>query len=413
MSNLLQTVATYQASDLGILQNLYCGISTFNKKFLNFEKLIGNLGTTVDYDLPPRMIGQNSLVVTTFEGVEQRKRSITVNKERAVAFAFTAQELIFNIDKLDYRNKVGKSAMAALGSSVETDILSQILPSTYRFYGDCTSAGINSYTKLATALTYFRNYGSVPYSETKAYIPDIAYPTIVGSGLNLFIQKKNDETINSWDIGNFDQCKFYRSNLLPLHTAGTVGEDNLTLTVVSINGAKTQLTCSITHANDADALKENDLGYFVDNVSGETNMRYLTWTGYQVSSNPVQFRVTADAAISSNQIVFDIYPALIDDTTNPNCNINTPVSAGMQIKVMPSHRAGLICGDDAAFLAMPRLPDQAPFATSNTADEESGASIRLTTGSQFGGNSTGSIYDTIWGKDITPEYSMRLLFPPL
>lgn len=413
MSNLLQTVATYQASDLGILQNLYCGISTFNKKFLNFEKLIGNLGTTVDYDLPPRMIGQNSLVVTTFEGVEQRKRSITVNKERAVAFAFTAQELIFNIDKLDYRNKVGKSAMAALGSSVETDILSQILPSTYRFYGDCTSAGINSYTNLATALTYFRNYGSVPYSETKAYIPDIAYPTIVGSGLNLFIQKKNDETINSWDIGNFDQCKFYRSNLLPLHTAGTIGEDNLTLTVVSINGAKTQLTCSITHANDADALKENDLGYFVDNVPGETNMRYLTWTGYQVSSCPVQFRVTADAAISSNQIVFDIYPALIDDTTNPNCNINTPVSAGMQIKMVKSHRAGLICGDDAAFLAMPRLPDQAPFATSNTADEESGASIRLTTGSQFGGNSTGSIYDTIWGKDITPEYSMRLLFPPL
>lgn len=413
MSNLLQTVATYQASDLGILQNLYCGIHTFNKKFLNFEKLIGNLGTSVDFDLPPRMIGQDSLVVTTFEGVEQRKRTLTVDKQRAVAFAFTAQELIFNIDKLDYRNKVGKSAMAALGSSIESDILSKILPSTYRFYGNCQSSGINSYTQLATALTYFRNYGSVPYSETKAYIPDIAYPTIVGSGLNLFIQKKNDETINSWDIGNFDQCKFYRSNLLPLHQAGTVGEDDLTLTVTSIDSTKTQITCSITHANDADALKQYDLGYFVDNVSGETNMRYLTWTGYQVSSCPVQFNITADAGITSNSITFNIYPALINDTTNPNCNVNTAVSAGMQIKVMPSHRAGLICGDDAAFLAMPRLPDQSPFTTSNTSDEDSGASIRLTTGSAFGGNSTGSIYDAIWGKEIVPEYSMRLLFPPL
>lgn len=415
MSNILQAVATYQESDLGILQNMFCFIGTFNTKFKNFEKMTGNLGSSVDYDLPPRMTGQPSLVFNSFTGVQQRKRTITVDKEYGVGFAFTAQELIFNIDKLDYRMKVGKSSMKDMGTYIESDVASRILPGTYRFYGDATDAGINSYTQLAKALTRYRNYGAVMMGDDKAYIPDISYPTIVGTGLNLFIPEKNNEVINSWDIGTFDRCKFYRSNLLPLHTAGTVGEDDLTLTVVSINGAGTQITCSITHANDADAVKENDLGYFVDNVNGESNIRYLTFTGYKVSSNPVQFRVTADAAIATNAIVLDVFPALIYDGTNTdvNRNLSVAISAGMQIKILPSHRAGMILGDDAGYLAMPQLPDQDPFPTANAYDDESGVSIRLTTGSTFGQNQTGTIYDCIWGKDIAPEYAMRLIFPPL
>ncbi len=415
MSNILQTVATYQESDLGMLQNMFCFIGTFNTKFKDFEKITANLGSSVSYDLPPRMTGQASLVFSSFTGVQQRKRTLTVDGEYGVGFEFTAQELIFNIDKLDYRMKVGKSAMADMGTYVESNVAESILPNTYRFYGDATSAGINTYSQLAKALTRYRNYGSVTGSDVKAYIPDISYPEIVSTGLNLFIPEKNNETINSWDIGTFDRCKFYRSNLLPMHTAGTVGEEGLTLTVVSINGAGTQITCSITHGDDADAVKANDLGYFVDNVSGEANIRYLTFTGYKVSSNPVQFNITADAEIDTNAIVLDVYPALIYDGTNANVNRNlsVAVSAGMEIKILPSHRAGMILGDDAGYLAMPRLPDQNPFPTANEYDADSGLSIRLTTGSQFGQNTTGSIYDCIWGKDIAPEYALRLIFPAL
>lgn len=409
-ANLLQTVATYQKSDLGILQNLYCAIATFNTKFKDFEKLIGNLGSSVTYDLPPRMYGQTSLVVTTFVGIEQRKRTLTVNQSYAVPFAFTAQDLIFNIDKLDYRKRVGMSAMADLGTVVESNVLAAILPNTYRFYGDCTVSGIESYTQLATALTYYRNYGAVKGASVKAYIPDIAYPTIVGTGLNLFIQDKNNETINSWDIGNFSKCQFYQSNLLPLQVAGTAGQNAYILTVVSIDATGLILTCSYTHADDASFVLANDIGYFVDNVSGHPNMRLLTFTGYQVSSNPVQFSVSATAGLVSNSVVLTLtYPLL--SAAGLNQNVNNAIVAGMQVKIMPSHRAGVIIGDDAGYLAMPRLPDQDPFKTANEADADSGVSIRLTTGSQFGGNSTGTIYDAIWGVDIASEYAMRLLFP--
>ena len=49
----------------------------------------------------------------------------------------------------------------------------------------------------------------------------------------------------------------------------------------------------------------------------------------------------------------------------------------MQCKVLPSHRAGLICAGDPLFLAMPRLPDQSPFYTGNETDPDTGVSTRL------------------------------------
>ncbi len=83
----------------------------------------------------------------------------------------------------------------------------------------------------------------------------------------------------------------------------------------------------------------------------------------------------------------------------------------MKIKFMPSHKAGVMYAGSPFYLAMPQLPDQAPFMTSSMADPDSGAAIRLTTGSSFGQNLTGSIVDSIWGAKLTPEYGMRMLFP--
>ncbi len=212
MTNILQAVQTYQASSLGWLENLFCFINTANKRFRDFNSLIANLGDTVTYDLPPRMASQPGLVVSNFIGLQQRVRPLVVGgidalgQEQAsnVPFAATAQELIFNIDNNDYREKFEKAAMVELGTDIETSVAATILTGPYRFYGDGVNP-INSFGQLATALAFYRNFGSVNF-DTRGYLSDLMIPSIVNSGLNQFVMNRNEEIFNSWEIGRFSNC---------------------------------------------------------------------------------------------------------------------------------------------------------------------------------------------------------------
>src|SRR5690606_41329855 len=89
------------------------------------------------------------------------------------------------------------------------------------------------YRNLSIALEMFSNYGAA-HDNTMFKLSDIAQAAIVNTGLNQFVQNRNEKAAMSWDVGDFNRASFYISNLLPVHTAGTVGEDGLTLTVVSV-----------------------------------------------------------------------------------------------------------------------------------------------------------------------------------
>jgi hypothetical protein len=407
-SNILQQVQTYQMSSLALLQNLSCFIYTANTKFKDFEKLEANLGSTVTFDLPPRFSSNTSLVAT-FQNVQQRVQNLTVGNAYNVAYAFSNQEFIFNVEQ--YMDRFGKSAVAELGAIVETDVASNCVTNTYRFYGDGVTA-INSYGQLSQALAFFRNYGS-PRNDIKVYLSDLAVPSIVNSGLNQFVIDRNEEIANSWMIGDYDNASFYRSNLLPTHTAGNVGVNGTTLTVISISSDGTQITFSGAGTSDASAIFQYDKLQFQDNVSGQPNLRFLTFIGHQPSGNPVQVQATAAAASDgSGHVVVTVFPALISSAGDQNQNINNAIASGMQVKVLPTHRGGAIMGGDSLFLAMPRLPEEVPFPTANAADPDTGVAMRMYYGSMFGQNQRGFVNDVIWGSTAVPEYCMELVFPP-
>ena len=428
MANQLQAVQTYQASALGRLLNMYCGIHTFNKRFKDFEKLIANLGSTVTFDLPPRMITSSGLVVSSFNPLVQRVQSLTVgatdaagNPQQANAnWAATAQDLIFNIDNNDYRRKVEESAMVSLGTYIESSVMATTLNSAYRYFDVGVTSGavnqITSFNQLGTMMAKYRNFGTVA-ADTRAYLDDYyTVPNVIGSGFNQFVLNRNEETFASWELGKFNQCDWYRSNLLPQHISGTTGNSQQTLTVISITTDPSGLTSTIVvsgaTASDANAIKANDLFRFQDGVSGQPNIRYLTFTGYAPSQSPVEVRAISNAAAdSSGHVSFQVLPALISDPTSTNYNVTTAVVAGMQLLGVPSHRRGLVVCGDAAFLGMPQLPDQHPFPTSTVPDEESGASIRATYGVLFGQNTYGFTFDAIWGSTIVPEYAMAVILP--
>lgn len=437
--NILQQVQTYQRSSLGLLLNLCCFVSTANTKFKDFDKIQANLGSVVTFDLPPRASTVNGLVAS-FQPAVQRVQSLACDQAANSSFTVTSQERIFNLEKgeEDYMRVFGKSFMEELANKIEgnlalncnshvpvmtIDANGQSVPTgalhtesgPYRFYGD-GSTPLTSYQQLAQMIMLFKNYGSVAHG-IKVYLPDTVVPQIVGTGLNQFVPNRNDDIAMSWEVGDFGtpRVNYYQSNLLPIHIAGNVGNDGTVLTLVSTNDPTgqnvTQLTFSGAGASDADAIKSGDLISFNDGVSGQPDMRYLTFIGHFPSANKVQVRATADAASNGGgQVTINITPAL-NWAGGQNQNLNHALAAGMQASVLPSHRCGLVVGGDALFIAMPQLPEQRPYDTANEYDPETGCSLRLTYGSLFGQNQTGMIYDSTWGSVVVPEYSMRIIIP--
>ncbi len=411
-TNILQQVITYNESNLALLLNSFCFLSTSNKKFVGFnDDIPKNLGDTVSFDLPPRFTTTNSLVVT-FQPAVQRVQNLTVNQQASTAYEFTAQQFIFNVR--DYMKVFGKSAVSELGTQVEANVAQLAETNTFRFYGDGINP-INSYLQLANALAFFRNFGAAP-TDTVGYLSDLTFPLIVNSGLNQFTLDRGNREAMSWEIGNFSKCEWYQSNLLKTHVSGTEGNAGSTLTVVSTtldaNGAVIAITFSGTNAaNDVNSIKAYDKFQFSDGVSGQPDMRFLTFIGHKQSQSPVQFRSTADAiSTAGSQVTVNIFPPLQAPSGNAQ-NINNPIVAGMQVTVLPSHRCGLIMSGDPLFLAMPKLPEEVPYPTSAMTDPNSGASLRQYYGSLFGQNQRGMVHDVIWGSTLVDEYAMMVALP--
>lgn len=441
-TNILQQVQTYQRASLGLLENMSPFISEIcNTKFKNFESFQANLGSSVSFDLPPRFTTSQGLVAT-FQPANQRVATLTCDQAFNTSFEFTAQERIFNVEKDtdSYMKVFGVSATAEMASAIESNISLNVISAApvntvvngqtvptgalhtesgpYRFFGNGITA-INSYGQLAQMIANFKDYGAVKIG-LKVILPETIIPQIVNSGLQQFAPSRNDKDAASWLVGDFGTppVRYYQSNLLPTHFAGNVGNaasPSNVLTVVSTNdptGANiTQITFSGATASDDDAIKSGDMMQFNWGVSGKTNLHFLTFIGHSISRQAVQIRATADAGASGGgNVVVNFTPAL-QSTPGATQNINANIVAGMQVTVAPDHVAGLVIGGDAMYLAMPRLPDEFPYATSAEYDDELGVSMRMYYGSVFGQNQRGMIYDATWGATIVPEYSMRILIP--
>lgn len=411
-ANLLQTVATYQESELAAMQNFGFFLKYFNKRFKNFQNETANLGSTVTFDLFPRATTVDSLVAE-FQPADQRVQPLVVNNEISASFAFTDQQFIFNVK--NYQQKFVMAGVYEMGTKIEANVARLAVTNTYRFFGNGITA-LNNPTQLADAMAFYRNYSSIP-GEAYGVLPDITIPSIVAGGLSQFAMARNDKLANSWELEPFAGCEWFKSNLLPVHQAGTEGNAGTTLTVVSVtnngpNGAVDTITFSgATSASDVNSVKQFDKFQFKDAVGSFQNMRYLTFVGHQVSSNPVQFQATSDAASTAgSQVTVSVYPylqALPDNTQN----LNQQIQAGMQVTVLPSHRAGLIMAKDSGFLAMPQLPIEVPYPTSNKIDPLTGMSVRAYYGSQLGKNVRGLITDAIYGATLVPENAMAIVTP--
>jgi hypothetical protein len=409
INNQLQAVRTYQKSELAYLQNYNVFINRANKKFQNFQDIRFNLGSTVNFDKPYRFTTTDSLIAD-MQPVEQRVESLTVNKVKTVAYEFNDEEIVFNVQ--DYMNDIGFGAVEEISAQTEIDVASMAETTAYRCYGDGVTA-INSYGQIADMLYLYRNYGAP--RAVDVFLPDSAIPGIINSGLSQFVLKRNEEDAQAWMLGNFDSAEYLRSNFLPIHESGVVGNDELELTVVSTNdptGANiTEITFSCSALSEADAIFQYDTITFSDGVAGQENVRYRTFVGHAPSDNPVQLLVSADAGTNGGgQVTVQFTPAL-SVLPGKNQNITTNIVAGMKATVLPSHRCGFIVGGNAMYLAMPRLPSTDPYISSNITDKDTGANMRLYYGYIPDKGVKGFVRSIIYGYKAVDEYCMKIAFP--
>lgn len=412
MADILQQVITYNDSSLARLLNSNAAIECSNKKFLHFNDTAPmNLGASVSFDIPPRMTANDSLVAS-FQDVEQRVQTLTLNQAKTVAFDFTQEQFILNVR--DYMDRFGNAAIAQLGALVEANVLENFESNTYRFYDGVTTP-ITTPLQLANALAQFRTVGTVR-TDTKGIMGDTMWPAVYNAMQNQFTPKRNDEVANSWEYGNWNQCDWYSSNMLKTHLAGTEGVAGTTLTVVSTTanaqGGVTSITFSgTTSATDADSIKAFDLLQFNDGVSGQTDVRFLTNYGGVATPARAQFSASADAASTGASEVTVTLTNPLQAAAGRNQNINTEIVAGMTVSVMPSHRCAGIMSGKPLFLAMPKLPSESPFESSVKTDESTGVTLKMAYGSLYGQNQRGILYQCLWGSTMVPDYAMRVCLP--
>lgn len=434
-SNALEQVRTYHDYGVAAFQNLCPVISTSNTKAWTFNKETANLGDTINIELPYKYTATNGLVAV-FQGTQQNLQPLTADQAFNVSVAFTAQDFIFNVDK--YWDKIGNQAVRTLATNFERRVClnanshvpvftvdqdGQSVPTgalhtesgPYRFFGDGLTP-INSQQQLAQINANYKTMGIPGSEQLQIYLPDIVIPPIIGTMANQFAPNRNDKIVMSWELGKFNMADYYISNLMPLHTAGNIGNDQVVLTLVSTNDVTgqnvTQLTFSGATGEGAQAVLSGDMFVFQDNVSGQPNLRYLSPTGNVPTSAKVQFRATADAAASGDNVTITLSKALVW-AFGPNQNINFPLAAGMQVKGVANHLCGMLVAGKGLFCAMPPLPDESPFVTANKSDPDTKVSIRLYHGSRFGQNFRGLIHDGLLATTFLQDYGMRICFPPI
>jgi hypothetical protein len=422
--NMLQTVTTYQNATIAWLLNQNVAMDLANRKFMDFQNRTGNLGDAISWNIGSQAITQNSLVITPSPVILEKATVITANAISS-AYAFDEKEFIYNVS--DYMEFFGKERAMEIGANIEANILEhitgtarykdgqnplngQIIDTTsgpYRFYGNGIDE-INSFTKLSTIISNFQDYGAAK-TDLIGIIPLTKKDTIIGSGLDQFALNRNNEIAETWDLGTVSGCRWTNSNLLPIHRAGTIGDNQIPLTLVSTNDPTgqniTQLTFSSAAGNDVNAVKAGDLLEFT-----VPTLRYLTYTGHHTSAQAVQVRITSDATSVAGAITVDIFPALVSVPVAKQ-NLNMSLVAGMTAFIPASHIAGVVWSGNPFYLAMPKLSNQEPFPTVAKMDSETGVALRNYWGTKFGENFRGYVTDAIYGAYLVAKNSMRVLFP--
>lgn len=407
--NILQTVTTIKNIANATMQNMNPVFSSADKMFKDFQTFVANLGDSVSYTKVARATSVASFDLAVQPAVE-RIQTLVCNQPYSASQEYSVSQLLFNIEPYQWEKSWIKSAINKLANDVEVKAAKDFTIYPYRFVGDGRTP-ITQFLDISRFLMQFRNFGA-PAEEAKFFLPDFAQPSIVNSGLNAFAIDRNNSMAQTWEIADYNRCKFLVSNNLALHTAGSEGQADSTLTVSAVTknsaGQITHISFTGTSAsNDADSVKAGDRFKITT-----ANTSLLNFTSYNRAVNPIQFMAAEDAAAVGGTVTVELAtPLYPGESLSDAISISTDIVAGMTANVADSHYAGCIYAGQAHQVANPQLGDMSPYVTSWETDPQTGATIRVAYGTNINSGQTLLRLDTLTGSSMNPDVCMAVLFP--
>lgn len=428
-ANVLQAVQGYVSNyALSTLESRLSITRTMDAYFDGWQdkKIAGTRGGSLTVKKPTRFAVTNSLSFdTTASGAfTEREMTVTVDQQALVNYAAEDTQISTYKDLLNTNNK---SAVYEIASTIEVFNATTIGNAGYRFVGSpsVSDGQLQNIGEIYQAIRQFSSFG-VAGSQMYMVLPPMQSANIEQSMYQQFLTQRNEKVVLKGEIGQLrgdpDPIILY-SSYLPVHTSGTVSTDTVntstgftidTITPTAGDPGTTVLVLSGFTADGGTFLENDVIDIGVLDVVNTQVLRFLTYSGYHTSSNPVQSRVTIGGTVSGGTVSITVEPALIYDGTrvDPTRNLSRDIDVtNDKVRVAQSHRSGLMYFKDYTKFAMADLPDPVPYPGKTVRSGDTNISMRGYYGHIMGEASMQFIHDAFYGNGTAAEGIARMLFP--
>lgn len=402
-------------------------------------------GYTAIIPLPTKLRTKDTLTFDTVNSGDfiMRQLSITIDKKIRSNIQMSDPEKAVYAEQRILTDPA-KSMLNEMANTFENYNVGKIMNNGYRFVGDASvsSTQMLSVQEVQNAIARFQSYGCPAGEKAYFVVPYVASAKITGTAYSQFTPGRNDRLVRRGEIGQLEGVEnvtFMKSNFLTTHIAGTAADDAQNLNggyyITSItpnpnygvsdpnNSAPTEAfntsTIVLEQMTAGTTIVAGDLidiGY--NNSQTISPIFYNTSTGYTPSENPVQCRVITGGTVDgSGNVTIVVQPSLIYDATqnNPFSNLTRAIVVGDgagadTVRIVKSHRAGLLYFGSQIYVLNPKLPSTEPFSGS-VVRSKAGYTIRAYYGHIMGNASKQFVKDAIVGTAGNPEASARVIFP--
>jgi hypothetical protein len=375
----------------------------FSKSINGFKK-----GATVSIMRPADFTVTDGATLAEQDVVEG-STTITIDKQKHVAVAFTSKEMTLDLDESGVRERVLKPAMVQLANQVDVDLMG-----LYRYvpnWAGTPGQTINSFSDFGKGPERLDEL-AVPQEGRCAVLSPADHWGMLGSQAGLYISDAAKSAYRMANLGMLGGVDTYMAQNVATHTVGVAtgtplvngGSQNVTYDSVKDTWTQSLVTDGWTNSTTG-ILKAGDVftiaGVYAVNPVTKATLPFLR-----------QFTVVADAnsGASTGPATLTITPPIITSGSQQTCSAVPADNAAITVLGTGStgYRQNMVFHRNA--FAFCSVPLAIPPAVYNGARESyKGLSLRLVPYYDATNDKQGWRFDILYGvKAIDPRLAVRL-----
>lgn len=374
----------------------------------DYKSEFGSIGDSVSIRKPVKFSVTDGATIS-IQDVEEAKTSITIDKQKHVAWKFTSKDLTLTVE--EYSERYIKPACIALANKVDVD-LHGLYTKVWNHVGTpgTTPANYAAVSDVAQRMDEM----AVPMDRRYLMLNPAAGHTIAGTATALYMQNVAQSAYRSGSIGEIAGLETYKTQNVQTHTVGAHGGTPL------VNGGSQNDTYAASGAANESSLVTDGwststavlaagdvitiAGVFAVNpVPGESGKSALPYLQQFV----VKSAVTSDG---SGNATLTVSPAIISSGPQQTVSATPADNAAITVVGTASTAYPQNLGFHRNAFALVMCPMDMPDGASWKAREsKDGLSIRVIKDYDMTNDEERIRMDILYGvKDIYPDLAVRL-----